>query len=136
VLQIETEVEKDAQAIFENALRINKVWSNGNFIWWSMLSSHVPIFVYHIYKYKHVVCMYSHDDTQICYCLSLFEDFFRSNSIEIKRNYVILPLLNGSQKLKGKIWSLLCSVHLILRITEFLDFIHRLISGKNTVLGY
>jgi hypothetical protein len=25
VLQIETEVEKDAQAIFENALRINKV---------------------------------------------------------------------------------------------------------------
>jgi hypothetical protein len=28
VLQIETEVEKDAQAIFENALRINKVWGN------------------------------------------------------------------------------------------------------------
>lgn len=25
VLQIETEVEKDAQAIFENALKINKV---------------------------------------------------------------------------------------------------------------
>jgi hypothetical protein len=47
---------------------------------------------------------------------------------------VILPLLKGSQKLKGKIWSLLLCVHQILRITDFLDFVHRLISGKNSVL--
>jgi hypothetical protein len=36
-LQIETEVQKDAQAIFENALRINKVWANWEILYDSVL---------------------------------------------------------------------------------------------------